>query len=155
MFLARSFSALTIAAAMMVAPDFARAQEAQAPQTATAQENKPTVLRQAGDYSRLNNVVTIAISKGSKDTRVTGEMAGDILVKRLEQAGAKAKYFVAPGGDHTAVVFFLRGLSYGPYGLDKVLDIAPQVAFDYISVKDRPFVVAGLPAAAPSPAPQQ
>jgi hypothetical protein len=78
----------------------------------------PTLLRQAGDYSEDHPVVVIAISKGQKETLLTGEQIGEKLAEVLKKVhDTPAKYFIAPGGDYTAIAFFVKGHAYGPYGL--------------------------------------
>src|SRR5437870_2876097 len=90
----------TFAAAMAVAPSFAEDAKV-APSgngvTITEQDDKPTMLRQAVNYSKENPVVVIAILKGQKETLLTGEQVGDKLSAILKKThGVPTKYFVAP-----------------------------------------------------------
>lgn len=145
--LARKFGALFLAAASVVTPSASFAQDtkmATSPSKIIQPDPKPDVLSLASDYSTKNNVVAIAIAVGKKDTKITGDMVGQVLSRELTKAGAPSKYFFEAGGDYTAVAFFVRGLMYGPYGLDRCIAAAVAVSDDYDAVKSRP-VGAGAP----------
>jgi hypothetical protein len=124
MSLAQRVLAATFATAMAVTPSLAQdAKVALKPAsvTTTQQDNNPTLLRQAGDYSENHPVIVIAIAKGQKDP-ITGEKIGDTISDVMQKIhGVPSKYFVAPGGDYTAIAFFVKGHAYGPYGLKESL----------------------------------
>ena len=132
----RGFLEAALAAAMAVAPSLAQdGKVAPAPKTLTealiAHGYKPTMLRLAGDYSETYPGIVIAIAKGQKDP-ITGEKIGDTLsgvIKKLH--GAPSKYFVEPGGDYTAIAFFVKGHAYGPYGLKESLGGIALAADNY------------------------
>ena len=79
------------------------------------QDDKPTIIRQAGNYSAENPVVAIVVSHGQKETHpnprtgkpYTGQAMADILAKRLAAApfNTPSKTFVEEGGDFTSVVY--------------------------------------------------
>jgi hypothetical protein len=97
-----------------------------------AQEaTKPNELRQAEKLSETYPGIVIAIAKGQKD-QITGEKIGDTLSGVIKKvSSAPSKYVVWPGGDYTAVAFFVKGHAYGPYGLKESLTGLSLAADDY------------------------
>ena len=104
------------------------------------QDEKPTIIRQAGNYSAENPVVAIVVLNGQKDTSVnprtgkpyTGQDVADILAKRFGAApfNAATKTFVEEGGDHTAILYMVKGHAYGPYGVKDALSSMGLVSND-------------------------
>jgi len=154
--------AAALATAMTVVPAFAVAADDASPAakpitpSATTQaEEYQDVTRQARDYSKTHPVVVIGISKGQKDN-MTGERMGQILSDVLMKAhNVPSKVFIKEGGDYTAVVFAVKGLVYGEYGLKESLSGAGLAADSYNEVL-RPRPLTGMQTAfASKPEPQQ
>lgn len=136
----RGTLAAALATAMAVAPSFAQesarvaAKPANEPKI-TQPEGKSDVITLADDYSEAHPVVAIGIMKGRKD-QISGEKIGDTLSDVLMKAysGIPSKYFVAPGGDYTAIIFAVKGHIYGPYGLKESLTGIGLAAASYNDV---------------------
>lgn len=155
----RGTLAATLAAAMVVVPAFAGESGTDVvPKPVTgssATQTKPDLIDQAVQYSRANPVVAIGIAKGKKDD-MTGERMGAILSAYLKQKhDVPSKVFIEPGGDYTAVIFVVKGLIYGEYGLDTVQGGMAMAADSYNEVL-RPRRSRGMQTAfAGKPEPQQ
>ena len=101
----------------------------------TQPEAKPYLFEQVVSYSKENPVVVIGIAKGKKETLLTGEQIGEKLSGALMKIhDAPSKYFVEPGGDYTAIIFGVKGLLYGPYGLKESLSGMALAAASYDDV---------------------
>lgn len=159
MTLRNGYLAAALATAMSVLPSVAPAQEKVLAKPAgearaTAYDEKNDVITLASDYSEKHPVVAIGILKGKKDP-ITGEKIGDTLSGVLKNGydGVPSKYFVAPGGDYTAVIFAVKGHIYGPYGLKQSLTGIALAADSYNEVlRPRPSSgVAGSLASKPEP----
>ena len=165
----RGTLAATLAAAMVVVPAFAGeagtdvvpknngdAAATQVEPTAGIRSMRYAFGRQASDYSEEHPVVVIAISKGQKETLLTGEQ----MAAKFEELFRKVhdvptKVFVEPGGDYTSVGFAVKGLFYGPYGLKESL-VGMSLAADSYNEVLRPRPARGTQTAfAGKPEPQQ
>ncbi|MBL9170347.1 MAG: hypothetical protein JNN07_21605 [Verrucomicrobiales bacterium] len=89
-------------------------------------EQKPTLIRQAGEYSETNRVVSIIVSKGKQnESGLTGEDIARTITAYFTKRGIPAKAFVGPSeGDYTAIGYAVKGRIYGPVGLDKAVGMA-------------------------------
>jgi hypothetical protein len=126
MSLAQRALAGVFATAMAVAPSLA--QDAKVTTVSatdpkiTHQADKPYLFEQVASYSETHPVVVIGVSKGQKETLLTGEQIGDKLADVLKKVHhVPSKYFVEKGGDYTAIIFAVDGHLYGPYGLKESL----------------------------------
>lgn len=156
----RGTLAAALATAMTVVPAFAaKASPAAKPITPSTknhiQQSKPDLIDQSVEYSEAHPVVVIGIAKGKKDN-MTGERMGQILSDALMKVhNVPSKVFVEPGGDYTAVIFVVKGLIYGEYGLKESLSGMSLAAHSYNEVL-RPRPLTGMQTAfASKPEPQQ
>lgn len=104
------------------------------PQTTNIpQHHQPTILRQAGNYSEENSVVSIVVLKGKgKEGNLTGDSIANGLAGYLNKNGIPAKIFIEPSeADNTAVVYFVKGTLYGPFGLRNAVEGAVVATHDY------------------------
>lgn len=155
----RGTLAAALATAMTVVPAFAaEASPAAKPITPSAtsqtQQRKPILIDEVADYSEKHPVVVIGISRGQKDD-ATGERIGQILSDALMKVhNVPSKVFIKEGGDYTAVIFAVKGLIYGEYGLKESLVGMSLAAGSYNEVL-RPRPLTGMQTAfASKPEPQ-
>ncbi len=111
-----------VATAPMAANDTQAADKASFNTTST-QTTKPTpaqLTRTAMAYSAKNDAVGIFINI-APDTQFTPQRLGSLIVKKFKEDGIQAAYIYnyARAGD-SSVSFFVRGVPYTGYGIDKI-----------------------------------
>lgn len=107
---------------------------------------QPTLIREAGDYSRQNKVVSIIVYKGKQNE---GGLTGDDIAQKISEYFSRneipSKAFVGEStSDFTTVGYSVRGRLYGPYGLKNSAVAAVSVASYYRDL------YAALPAKGPA-----
>jgi len=87
----------------------------------------------AGDYSKENTAVGIAVAKGKKEGGLTGREIGDTLaLGLLKKFDVPAKVFVRESaGDYSNVTFFIKGRLYGPYDLGESIEALALISRDF------------------------
>ena len=107
--------------------------------SAPTQKKTPAqLMRDAGNYSKENNGIGMFINI-APDTKYTPQQVGDALVRKFKKDGIKSAYTFnyAKAGD-SSVDFFVRGIPYTDYGLDKVKEAYALVSktFHALEAKD-------------------
>lgn len=106
------------------------------------QDNQPTILRRAGNYSQEKQVVVVLVSKGYKEeldpetkTPLTGKEIGNYYASELHH-----KYGVRVGmmedketrpSPYTGITYFVNNVPYGPYDLKAAQTALPTIANTY------------------------
>lgn len=121
---AAALLAFTLAAAPLTSND-ALAQDRGHVQTASTASisSEPTAFdlaQRAGNYSVENDAVGIFINI-APDTRFTPERLGSLIVNKFKEDGINSAYIAHRENEGTSSVsFFVRGVPYTGYGIDKI-----------------------------------
>jgi hypothetical protein len=106
------------------------------------QNNDPALFKMAKDHSAKCREVAIIIKKGVQDeANLTGEVIGKILVEEIGKRGVPAKFFLAPGGDFTAIDFLVNGdsVTKNPVGLEVCRSAANLAVIDWQNKYGEPY----------------
>lgn len=99
----------------------------------TLNSYKPTISRQAGDYSEKNDVVSFAVIGGEQDReKYNAQFVASVISRRFSDMNLPHKAFYEQGsGNFTVVRFYIRGRHAGDFGLADVLNNLRNIAKQY------------------------